>query len=176
MKVFLHIVFATILLLPISSCVTSSVTSSKSDKVHGPYKRIFVVVSNSERSEKFIHGFIETLHKEMLIRNTESAYFVSGRLSTDAREEINQKISDFRPQAVLVIKQTAGLIYNGADIGTASGFNGGEFDLRLFESSEQNMVWTAKMSAFGEYGISTAVRKASYSLISKFVIDGIISQ
>jgi hypothetical protein len=175
MKVFLPIL-AVLCLLSSLACVTSSVTSTKSENMHGPYKRIFVVISNSERAEKFISGFIESVKKEMQVRKTESAFFVSGRISKDTRNEINKKISDFQPEAVLVINQTTGLIYNGSNLGSGTGFNGGDFDLRLFVNGEDNLVWRGKLSAFGEYGISTAVRKASYSLISKFVIDGIISE
>jgi len=157
-------------------CVSSSITSSSSQKLHGPYKRMFIIIDNSERAEKFVNGFIESTKKELAARNTETLYYVSGRLSLDTKKEINKKIHAFEPDVVLIMHQTESVFYRGMSVGSEKGSNGGTFDLKLFEKSEDNLIWTAQLTAYGEYGIAMAVNKASESLVSKLVLDGIVSK
>jgi hypothetical protein len=164
------------LMLLVSGCVSSSITSSKSEKLHGPYRKIFIIIDNSERAGKFVSGFIETTRKELAARNTVSEYYVSGRLSGDTRQEINRKIHVFEPDVVLLMRQTESYFYRGMTVGSEKGSNGGTFDLKLFEKSEENLIWSGQLTAYGEYGISTAVNKASENLISKLVGDGIVSR
>jgi len=159
-----------------SGCVSSSITSSASKKLHGPYKRIFIIIDNSERAGRFVNGFIETTKKELAARNTASEYFISCRLSLETRQEINTKIHAFGPDVVLIMHQTESFFYRGMSIGSEKGSNGGTFDLKLFEKSAENLIWSGELTAYGEYGIGMAVNKASENLISKLVGDGIVSR
>jgi hypothetical protein len=176
MRLFNTPIFLGIISLLLFGCVSSSITSSKSEKIHGPYKKIFVIIDNSERAEKFVGGFVETIKKELAARNTESEYYVSERLSQDTKQDINKKIHAFQPEVVLIMHQTESVFYRGMSIGNEKGSNGGTFDLKLFEKTENNLVWKAELTAYGEYGISTAISKASENLISKLVLDGIVSK
>jgi len=72
--------------------------------------------------------------------------------------------------------QTESFFYRGMSIGSEKGSNGGTFDLKLFEKSAENLIWSGELTAYGEYGIGMAVNKASENLISKLVGDGIVSR
>jgi hypothetical protein len=169
MKRIYYIVFTFLFSCLFFSCSTSSLIAKKSDKANGPYKRIFILVNNAVRTEKFIHTLTENLKTEFATRNMATDVYIKTDLSLDTQKDIDQKIIDFNPDGILVINQTEGMVYNGG-----AGSNGGTFDLKLFDKTPDNLVWRATLKASGDFGISMAVNKVTSDLINRLEYDGII--
>jgi len=124
----------------LTSCATSSITSLKSDKIHGPYKKIFILINNSERADKFINGFIEKVKDELTIRHTEAEFYIASRLTLDTKQDIDNKINTFQPGVILIITQTESMIGGGIGFGDGKGSTAGTFDLKLFDKTPDNMI------------------------------------
>ena len=67
-------------------------------------------------------------------------------------------------------------MYGGVGVRSATGSNGGTFDLKLYERTPDDLVWRATMKVFGNTGISVAVNKGTKNFISKLEEDNIISK
>jgi hypothetical protein len=156
------------------SCATASITSNKSENLSGPYKKFFILISSSSRAKSFIDGFVENLKIEFAVRNTDLEVYVKQELALETEKDINDKINASTADAILIINQTESMIYGGVGLGSATGSNSGTFDLRLFDKTPDNLVWRAQMKAYGDYGISMAIDKATYNLLKKLEQDNII--
>jgi hypothetical protein len=155
-------------------CVTASVHSNQSATFSGPYKRLFILVHNSSRSKIFMDGFVDRTRQELAKRNVDVEFYVHNELSLDSEADINAKVKDFKADAIMMITQTESMIYGGVGLGSSTGSNSGTFDLRLYDHTPDKIIWRATMKAYGDYGISMAVGKASKEFISKLEQDRVI--
>ena len=169
-----HFIFFTLLISSfLSGCSSSSIIARSSDKLNGPYQRIYVLINNSVRAEGFIKGFTTKIKEEFNKRNITSEIYSKTDLSLDTEKEIGQKIVAFNPDAILVINQTEAVVYNG---GGGANSNGGTFDLKLYDKTPDNLVWRATLQAFGNFGIATASGKATDYFIARLEYDKIITK
>jgi len=168
----------------ISGCATSSIASNKSDRLKGPYKRIFIVLRGNIRAAPFTGPWMDNISKEFQNRNISlKTYDIPDQdensLSLNTRsvdEEINTQIKEFQPEVVMIVVLKKIERYAGVEIGRP-GSNGGTFDIQLFEPLDSHtVIWRANLKVFGQYGISTAVKKGTDSFIEKLEQDGIIGQ
>jgi hypothetical protein len=167
------IFFALLISLLFSSWSSSSIIAKSSDKLKGPYQRIFVLINNSVRADGFIKGFTTNIKEEFNKRNISYEIYIKTELSLDTEKDIEEKISAFSPDALLVINQTEAVVYNG---GRGANSNGGTFDLKLFDKTPDNLVWRATLQAFGNFGIATASGKATDYFIARLEYDKIITK
>jgi hypothetical protein len=168
--------FAIVMSVCFVSCATVSITSKSSDKLKGPYTKIFILVNRTARARGFIHGVDSVIEKEFAKRNIAVQIYVKGDLSLDTDKDINQKISDYQPDAVLVMNQTESVLAYGIAYDGNEGEIEITLDIKLLDVTGQDILWRANMKASANMGIETASDKASKNLIAKLETDNIISK
>ena len=168
----------------ISGCATSSISSKKSDRLKGPYSKIFIAFRGNIHTAPFTGPWMDNISKEFQSRNIQLKTFdipdgEDKSLSLEANttnDEINAQIKEFQPEVVMFIVLKKVESYAGVQIGRP-GSNGGTFDITLFEPEDSRTpIWRANLQVFGQYGISTAVKKGTDSIIGRLEQDGIIAQ
>jgi len=168
----------------VSGCATSSIASNKSDRLKGPYHKIFIAIHSTERAGPFTNPWMDNIAKEFKDRNILlQTYFIPDQgdnsLSLEANstnDEINTQIKEFQPEVVMTIALKKIERYAGVEIGRP-GSNGGTFDILIFEAGDSRTpIWRANLHVFGQYGISLAVKKGTESFIGKLEQDGIIDK
>jgi hypothetical protein len=165
-----------------SGCATSSLVSNKSDRLKGPYKKIFIAIHGDIRTSPFTEPWMDNISKEFQDRNILlKTYDIPDQdknplslQSDSANNELNAQINEFQPEVVMIIALRKIEAYGGVQIGRP-GSNGGTFDMKLFEPGDSHTpIWRANMKVWGEYGISLAVKKGTQTFISKLEQDNII--
>lgn len=165
-----------------SGCATSSLTSNKSDRLKGPYKKIFIAIHSDIRTSPFTVPWMENIAKEFQDRNILlKTYDIPDQdnnplslQSDSANNEMNTQINEFQPEVVMIIALRKIEAYGGVQIGRP-GSNGGTFDMKLFGPEDAHTpIWRGNMKVWGDYGISLAVKKGTQTFISKLEEDNII--
>lgn len=166
-----------------SGCTTSSLVSNKSDRLKGPYKKIFIVIQGDIRTAPFTVPWMNNISKEFQDRNIllKMMHIIPDQdesplsLQPDStNKEINTQVNEFKPEVAMIITLRNIQAYGGMQVGRP-GSNGGTFDLKLFDSGDSHTpIWRANMKVWGEYGISLAVKKGTQTFISKLEQDNII--
>lgn len=166
-----------------SGCSTSSFVSNKSDRLKGPYKKIFIAINSDIRAAPFTDPWINNISNELESRDILLKTYVIPDMDRNplslqpdvANDEINVQINAFQPEVVLTIALRKIEAYSGVQIGRP-GSNGGTFDLKLFEFGDSEApIWRGNMRVWGDYGISLAVKKGTQTFISKLEEDNIIT-
>ena len=166
-----------------SGCGTASVVTNKSDRLKGPYKRIFIALRGDIRAANFTGPWIDKVAKELQERNVVMKEYDipeqdDNSLSLEpesANSEINAQIKEFQPDVVMTIILQKIVAYSGVQVGRP-GSNGGTFDIKLFDAGDSHTpIWRAKMKVYGDYGISLAVNKGAQNFIDKLEQDNIIA-
>ena len=173
-KNYSALLFSALVIIFFSGCVTSSIESGESNNVKGPYNRMYILIAGSQRADKFIEGFAEKIRQSLSARNMEVEIQIEGRLSLETQKETNNKINDYKPEVVLIMRQTEAIIDTRFGFGASKGSMAGIFDLKLFSNTEKRPVWRANLKVYGEFGISTATEKTAKKFLSLLEQDNII--
>jgi hypothetical protein len=163
---------------------TSSFVSNNSDKLKGPYKKIFIAIHSNNKSAPFTVPWMENVSKAFKERNILVKTYVtpdqdnnSLSLQSDSTNaEVDAQIKDFQPEVVMVISPIK-VAANGDVQDAKHNSNGGTFDMKLFEPGNMHTaIWKGKMRVWGDDDISLTINKSTQNFISKLEKDNIITQ
>jgi hypothetical protein len=176
-------ILALIAISTLCGCATSSITTNKSSDLKGPYKKIFLVIHSNIRVEPFSRPWLGAIEDEFNQRGISSKIYslpdkennsLSLESEDNAGEDVKKEISEFNPDALMVIMLRKIEAYGGVQVGRP-GSNGATFDIKLFGREDpKTPVWRANFQVFGQYGISTAVKKGTSAFIKQLQNDNII--
>jgi hypothetical protein len=173
---------AAIFVCLVAGCASSSVLSHKTDRLKGPYTKIFIAIQSNYRTGPFTGPLMDSIAREFGRRNIvlgtydipETGDNLVPTEPDSINAELNAAINEFKPRAVMLITTKTIVLYRSVQEDGA-GSNGGTFVIRLFDPADfHTPMWTAKMHVFGNMGIAAAVRKGSRSFISTLEDDNII--
>jgi hypothetical protein len=160
----------TILLVVITflqSCVTAKITSNKdADYIKQP-KKIFILMNVSKEASGFSNGLLWGLKSKLKEKGVESTSYQHNPLSFDTDQDINKKIDDYAPEALMVIKQKVVHSIN-------SMVDGSNFEITLIDNETKKTVWKSDFEVYGQMGIEDAVNKGVNELLKKLMKDKII--
>ena len=160
---YLIIVFA----LFLQACVSAKIISNKQEGYTKKFNKIYVIINGTKKSKSFFTQFSAGLQKKLKEKSVESTVYYRNELSIDTDSEINTRISEYDPQALMLIKQTVVHSTNGV-------VDGGNFEMSLIDGETKKPVWKADFEVFGSVGMSTAVQTAVTKLCDKLSQDEMI--
>lgn len=165
-----------------AGCASSSVISHKTNRLKGPYKKIFIAIQSNYRTGPFTGPLMDSITREFGRRNVllgtydipEAGDNLVPREPDSVNAELTAAINEYKPEAVMLITTRRIELYRNTQE-DGPGSNGGTFDIKLFDPGDPHTpLWTAKMYVFGNTGISAAVKKGSRSFITTLEDDNII--
>tara|TARA_R110002167_G_scaffold177533_1_gene377330 strand:- start:80 stop:619 length:540 start_codon:yes stop_codon:yes gene_type:complete len=171
------------ILILLSSCVTSKITSNKLPGFDEKISKLFILVKGSDSSKSFFQSFVFSLRKELNEKNVELRSHYFSPLSLETENDVEIKISDFGPNLIMSINQTEsrqtintnGFGNNAFGWGFNNGYNsGGTFDVKIFQPNSKKPVWRANLKADGQMGLEGAAEKAVEKLIEKLIEDKLL--
>jgi hypothetical protein len=149
------------------SCVTAKVTSNKDADYSRQPKKIFIMMNGAKQSGSFCNEFLSGLQTKFKEKAVESTTYVRDPLSLETKEDINKKISDYSPEALMVIQQK--VVHS-----TNNFVDGGKFEISLIDSETRKTVWKSEFEVYSQFGIENAVNKSLNELFKKLTEDKII--
>ena len=155
------------LLLVMQSCVTAKIESNKDASYTKQPKRIFILVNTASQATDFTTDFIAGFQKKLIIKGVTSSSYTHTALSFETNDDVNKKITDYSPDAVLIIKQIE--VHS-----TNKMVDGGKFEISLLDYESKKKVWKSDFDVYGSMGLSSASDKSVDELIKKMEEDKII--
>jgi hypothetical protein len=171
------------ILILLSSCVTSKITSNKLSGFDEKISKLFITVKGSDSSKSFFQSFVVSLRKKLKKKNVELRSHYYSPLSLETENDVEIKISDFGPNLIMSINQTesiqtinnSGFGNNTFGWGFNNGYNtGGTFDVKIFQPNSTKPVWRANLKANGQMGLGESAEKAVKKLIEKLIEDNLL--
>jgi|TARA_B110000977_G_scaffold84987_1_gene113487 hypothetical protein len=170
-------IFLSVILLVLTSCVTSKITSNKSPNFNEKIEKLFIMVKGSDSTKPFFQSFVVEFRKNLNEKNIESKSHYFSPLSLESENEIDEKISNYNPKLIMMINQTESrqtINNNGFGWGNTGLNTGGTFDVKIFQPDSKNPVWRANLKADGQFGLETSAKKAVEKLIEKLIEDKLL--
>ena len=165
------------ILLLLTSCVTSKITSNKSPDFNEKIGKLFIMVKGTDSAQSFFNSFTNQFSSSLNQRGIESQTHYFDPLSLESESDINEKISSYNPNLTMVINQTESrqtVNQNGFGWGYGGTNTGGTFDVRIFQPNSKNPVWRPNLIADGQFGLETSAKKSTEKLIEKLIEDGLL--
>ncbi|HJP63005.1 MAG TPA: hypothetical protein VJ844_06160 [Mucilaginibacter sp.] len=152
----------------LQSCVTAKITSNKEASYTSQPKRVFILLKGAKQSKDFSNGFLAGLQAGFKEKGVTTDSYVRDPLSLDTKEDINKKINDFSPEALMLIEQKVVHSTNGM-------VDGGRFEISLIDGASRKPVWKGEFEVYGQFGIDDAVNKGVKEIFKKFIEDKIVN-
>ena len=166
MKKPIYFLLFVFLMVLVHSCTTVNIIANKQTSYTKKPKKIYIVGTCSKIANVFCTGLINGLKPALNDKGILVDGFVSDPLSLETEQDINKKIAQYDPQAVLRIQQTA----NGSSVAV--------FELTLIDSETSKNVWKGELqisadqySSIEDVGI---INKAVKQLLTQLSHDDII--
>ena len=157
-----------LLVFLLQSCVTAKITSVKDINYTKKPARIFILVNNSNDTKTFWNESATEMVKGLKGKGVEAVSYVKSNLSLDSEGDINKKINDYNPEAVLIIRQTV----------TSGSWRGGQYELTLTvpEEMDKKNVWKCQFEPRNEGApdIHSAARENAQVILGKLSKDKIL--
>ena len=152
------LLFLLVMTITSQSCVTAKIESNKEASYTKHPKRIFILINTASKSKEFTDYFIAGLQRNFTIKGVASDTYTHTALSFETNEEVNKKVSDYSPDAVMIIKQTE--VHS-----TNNMVDGGRFEISMLDFESKKTVWKSILVVSGSMGLSSAVDKSVNELI-----------
>jgi predicted ester cyclase len=156
------------------SCVNSKITSNKAPDFNEKIVRLYLVIKNSKGAKEFSYSFKTAFLHGLSAKQIVSDYYVMDELALESDKDINEKISKFNPQVLMIMTQTESKGYREVNFGGSNNISGGIFDIKIMLPKSDKVIWRANLEAYGDTGIDAAVEKAAKKLLDKLIIDKLI--
>ena len=157
------VVFALLL----QACVSAKLVSNKQEGYTKKLNKIYVIVSGTKKSKSFFNQFSTTLQTKLKEKSVESFVYYRNELSVDSDSEVNARINEYNPQALMLIRQTVVHSTNGM-------IDGGTFEKSIIDRETKKPEWKAEFEVYGAMGLSNAVETGVKKLCNKLTEDQII--
>lgn len=158
-----------VLVILLQSClVQTKLVSNKQTGYKGKPARIYITIAGSLNTNNFCDGVLAGLIQKFKEKNITSDGQDSFGLSEQTKADFAKGISDFKPDASLMINLQEIL-------GKSHGPAGGTFELVLTDSRTRAKVWTGTMDVNGHLDSQLAINSAVNAIVAKLVADGIVN-
>jgi hypothetical protein len=151
----------------LQACVTAKITSNKQVGYEKKIKKFFILINGSKEEKNFFAYFSQGLKTKLTTGQVESTSYVRNELSLDSEGDIDKQISDYNPEALMVIKQT--VVHS-----TNSMVDGGTFEITIIDGESKKPVWKGAFEVYGQFGISDAAQTGVNKLYAKLIEDKLI--
>ena len=149
MKKVLYFSFIFVVLISLlQGCTSTKIVSNKETGFTKNLRKFFIFINNTQDSKSFWKAMADKLREEFTHRGIESVSYQRDPLSLETDEDFNKKISDYAPEALLIIKQTV----------TSGDWRVGDYELSLIDGETKKSVWksTLKIHSTGAIYMSNA--------------------
>lgn len=161
------------LLIILSGCVRTNITSNKSPDFTGKIERLYIMVRGSDGAKSFFNSFNNSLSQSLKSRGIETTYHYFDPLSLESDEDVAKKINEFGPNLLMMIQQTESRSTMNQN-GWGSANTGGTFDIKLLQPDSKSPVWRANLIADASFGLSVSARRSTEKLIEKLILDKLL--
>jgi hypothetical protein len=166
MKIVNHLFAIAVVVLIIQSCATVNMKSNKQANYYKQPKKIYIVTNCDGDYKEFCMGVMNGLKDNLAKKGIKANGYLRDALSLDSDGEINKKITDYSPEAVLSIKQTL----------TGDGI--AAFELTLIDGETKKNVWKGSFDlAVGYYSTAEdqgVINKSVKAIMDQLILDKII--
>jgi hypothetical protein len=136
------------------------------------------MVKGTDSSKPFFETFTNELSTSLNSKDIESMVKYLDPLSLESEDDINQVISNYGANLLMVINQTESrqTVNNGFGYGWGFGGTntGGTFDVKIFQPNSKSPIWRANLKADGQFGLRTSAKKACEKLIEQLIEDSLL--
>ncbi|ASU34980.1 hypothetical protein [Mucilaginibacter xinganensis] len=159
--------FLLLIIIILQSCVSAKITSNKDANYTRQPKRIYLMMNGSKKANDFCVGFVRGFQNKLEEKGVKTSLYISDSLSLLDNDDINKKIDEFSPEAVMIISQKE--VHS-----TNNMVDGGNFELTLVDRNTKKNVWKGEFDVYGQYGMTDAIDKSISELMKKLTEDKII--
>lgn len=99
--------------LILSGCASANISSSKSPDFTAKLSKLYLVIKTANGAKEFSYSFKTMFLGEMANCGVVSDYRVYDPLALESEKEVDQKISKFNPQVIILMTQTESKAYSG---------------------------------------------------------------
>lgn len=146
------------------SCVTAKIESNKDASYTKHPKNIFILVNTASEASGFTANFLYGLRQKFGAKGIASTVHIRKALSFETEEDVNKMVTDYGPDAVMLIKQSE--VHS-----TNNMVDGGKFEITLLDFSTRKPIWKGDFSVTGSMGLLQAVQKSVDTLVKKMEAD-----
>ncbi|TWJ02531.1 hypothetical protein JN11_01504 [Mucilaginibacter frigoritolerans] len=166
MKKIHHFGLMLILAITFNSCATVNIISNKQAGYTEHPHKIYLTVNCTSEGKIFCSGLATGLKDRFAQKQVQSEIYLRDALSLENDADINKKIIDYNPDAVLMIKQTI----TGEKLGT--------FELTLVDVHTHKNVWKSQLDItagnYSDLNDPGTIDKGLKTVIDRLVEDKII--
>lgn len=155
-----------VLAIAFSSCATINIISNKQAGYTAQPHKIYMVISCSSEGKEFCSGLVANLKQSLAQKQVKTEEYLRDALALESEADINKKVADYNPDAVLIIKQTI----TGSKMGT--------FELTLFDSQLKKNVWKSQLDIstdnYSELDGPATISNSAKIVLNKLIEDKIV--
>ncbi len=151
----------------LQACVTVKIDSNKEASYTKKPKKIYILISGAKQAKIFCQAFSDGLQSKFNEKGIQSESYVYNPLSLETDSDIDKRINQYSPEALLVIKQKQVHSTNG-------GVDGGTFELSLIDGATKKPVWKSELDVYGQMGMDDALEKSIATVCKKMEQDQLL--
>lgn len=164
---FVHSIPIFLLILILQSCYSARIVSNKDVNYSKKLKRIYVIVNIPKNVDHFNDRLLTTLINKIKEKGVITDGFARNPLSLETEEDINKKIDQYDPEALMVIKQTYITYMNG-------GPGAGVFEITLIAKEAKKPIWKSTLNLQGPWRDNATINIMVSKLLTQMEQDQLI--
>lgn len=154
-------------LIILSGCVTANITANKAEWYNKKLTRVYVLLNSAKEAEKFSNELAKGIMTEFRNNNVEGKYQIRNPLSLETEKDLENRINEYKPNQLMIFKQTSLHSTNGL-------IDGGVFEISIIEGETKKIVWKGVLDVYGQFGMETSIKQSLMKLSEKLKQDGLM--
>ena len=159
--------FLPLLLVFLTSCATANLTSNKASWYTKKLSKTYVIANTAKQAETFTRALCKELLFLFEDNSVESDFEIRNPLSLDSEQDVEDRINEFNPDQLILIKQTSLHSTNGL-------VDGGQFEISIIEKESKKVVWKGLLDVYGQFGMEMSIKQSLKKLTEKLKQDGLL--
>lgn len=156
-----------IIIIIIQSCISTKITSNKGADYTKQPKKIFILMNNAKETNEFCSVLLARLKKKLLEKGVQSDSYRRNPLSLETEKDIDSKINNYAPEALMVMQQK--IIYS-----TNGRVDGEKLEISLIDDETKKTVWKSEFEFHAMLRMTDAVDKSIKKIIKKLIDDKLV--
>ena len=150
------------------NCTTVRVASNKATNYNHKLSKVFVITQSEAKASKVTATLSEKLMEAFKENEIHGRFELKSSLSIKTDTEYINKVKEYNPNQLMIIKQTA------VNYRTPTIINAINFEINILDYTSNTIVWKGELEIYGQVGVDTSIERSINKLILKLRKDKLI--
>lgn len=124
-------------------------------------------MNNAKETNEFCSVFLARLKRKLLEKGVQSDSYRRNPLSLETEKDIDSKIDNYAPEALMVIQQKVIHSTNGR-------VDGGTIEISLIDGETKKTVWKSEFEFYAMVRMTDAVDRSIKKIVNKLIEDKLV--